>query len=112
MVQYLAGLDLTFSALSDPNRRAIIGRLGEGSATVSELAAPIGISLTGMKKHLSVLEEAGLVRTEKRGRSRHCEIDPEGLDEAGFWIEQYRREWNDRFNRLDQIIQRKKGKNS
>jgi DNA-binding transcriptional ArsR family regulator len=111
MVQYSASLDLTFSALSDPSRRAIIDRLGQGSATVSELATPAGISLTGMKKHLLVLEEAGLVRTEKRGRSRHCEIDPEGLDEAGFWIERYRREWNDRFNRLDQIIKRKKGRN-
>lgn len=109
MVQYSTSLDRTFSALSDPTRRDILDRLGEGSATISELAGPAGISLTGLKKHVRILEEAGLISTEKRGRSRHCEVDPDGLDEAGFWIEQYRREWEDRFNRLDQIIQRKKG---
>jgi DNA-binding transcriptional ArsR family regulator len=112
MVQYSSSLDRTFSALSDPTRRRILDRLGAGGATITELAEPAGMSLTGLNKHVRVLEEAGLVSTEKRGRSRHCRIDPDGLDEAGFWIEQYRREWNDRFDRLDQIIQTRKGQKS
>jgi len=108
MVQYQTTLDRTFSALSDPTRRSILDRLGEGSATISELAEPIGISLTGVKKHVKVLEEARLVTTEKRGRTRHCELDAAGFDEAGFWLEEFRRSWADRFDRLDQILERKK----
>lgn len=108
MVQYSEELDRTFSALSDPNRRTILDRLGEGSATISELAEPTGMSLTGVKKHVKVLEEARLVTTEKRGRTRHCELDSEGFDEAAFWLEEFRRNWADRFDRLDQILERKK----
>lgn len=109
MVQYQATLDRTFSALSDPTRRAILQRLGQGSATVSELAAPAGMSLTGLKKHLRVLEEAELVSSEKRGRSRHCRLGPRRLEDAGEWIEQYRRGWEQRFDRVEEIIERKKG---
>jgi DNA-binding transcriptional ArsR family regulator len=109
MVQYQATLDRTFSALSDPTRRAILQRLGRGSATVSELAAPAGMSLTGLKKHLRVLEEAELISSEKRGRSRHCRLGPRRLEDAGEWIEQYRRGWEQRFDRVEEMIERKRG---
>lgn len=108
MVQYQTSLDRTFAALSDPTRRSILDRLGEGSATISELAGPAGMSLTGLKKHVRVLEEANLVTTVKRGRTRHCYLEPKGFDEAGFWLEEFRRGWADRFDRLEQIIERKK----
>jgi DNA-binding transcriptional ArsR family regulator len=108
MVQHQP-LDRTFGALSDPTRRAILERLGRGSATISELAAPTGMSLTGLKKHVRILEEAGLVTTEKHGRTRHCYLGPRGLEDVGDWVEAYRRTWDDRFDRLDEIIERKKG---
>ena len=108
MVQYQSNLDQTFSALSDPTRRTILDRLVAGSATISELAEPTGMSLTGLKKHVAVLEEAHLVKTEKRGRTRHCILDEQGFDEAGFWLEEFRRNWAERFGRLDEIIERKK----
>jgi DNA-binding transcriptional ArsR family regulator len=108
MVQY-SPLDRTFAALSDPTRRGVLERLGRGSATVSELAAPAGMSLTGLKKHVRILEEAGLVTTEKQGRTRHCYLGPRRLDDVGRWIEDYRRSWDDRFERLDEIIERRKG---
>ena len=108
MVQYDSALDSAFSALSDPTRRAILERLGQGSATISELAAPTGMSLTGLKKHVAILEQAELVTTEKRGRTRHCRLGPKQLDEASLWIESYRRHWDERFNRLDQLIENRK----
>jgi DNA-binding transcriptional ArsR family regulator len=109
MVQYSSSLDGTFSALADPTRRAILERLGMGSATISELAAPTGISLTGVKKHVRVLEEAGLVSTEKRGRTRHCSLGPRRLEDAAKWIEGYRRGWGKRFEHLEEIVERKRG---
>jgi len=109
MVQYSLALDGTFSALSDPTRRAILERLGQGSATISELAGPTGMSLTGLKKHVRILEEAELVTTEKRGRTRHCRLGPKRLDDATSWIETYRRSWDERYDRLDELIARKKG---
>jgi DNA-binding transcriptional ArsR family regulator len=108
MVQY-HGLNRTFSALADPTRRAVLERLGRGSATISELAAPTGMTLTGFKKHVRILEEAGLVTTEKHGRTRHCYLGPRRLEDVGGWVEAYRRSWEDRFERLDEIIERKKG---
>ena len=108
MVQYDL-LDRTFAALSDPTRRAVLERLGRGSATISELAAPTGMSLTGLKKHVRILEEAGLVTTEKHGRTRHCYLGPKRLEDASHWIEAYRRTWDDRFDRLEKIIDRRKG---
>jgi len=66
------------------------------------------MSLTGIKKHVRILEEAELVSTEKRGRTRHCQIDPKGFDEAGFWLEEFRRNWADRYDRLEKIIEQKK----
>jgi DNA-binding transcriptional ArsR family regulator len=108
MVQYSSTLDDTFSALSDPTRRAILERLGRGGATVSELAKPAGMSLTGLKKHLRVLEQTGLVSTEKRGRSRHCQLGPQRLEDAGEWIEEFRRGWEQRLDRVEEIIERNK----
>jgi DNA-binding transcriptional ArsR family regulator len=108
MVQY-SQLDRTISALADPTRRAVLERLGRGSATISELAAASEMSLTGLKKHVGILEEAELVTTEKRGRTRHCYLGPRRLDDVTDWVEAYRRSWDDSFDRLDQIIQRKKG---
>lgn len=107
MVQYSKTLDRKFSALSDPTRRSILDRLGRGDASISELAAPTGMSLTGIKKHVRILEEAELVSTDKRGRTRYCRLDPKGFDEAEFWLEEFRRSWADRFDRLEQIIERK-----
>jgi DNA-binding transcriptional ArsR family regulator len=108
MVQH-SPLDQTFAALSDPTRRGVLERLGSGSATISELAAPAGMSLTGLTKHVRILEEAGLVTTEKQGRTRYCNLGPRRLDDVGRWIEDYRRSWDDRFERLEEIIERKKG---
>jgi DNA-binding transcriptional ArsR family regulator len=104
-----SSLDRTLSALSDPTRRAVLERLGGGSATISELAAPAGMSLTGLKKHVRILEEAGLVTTEKHGRTRHCHLGPKRLEDVGHWIEAYRRTLDDRFDRLDKVIDRKRG---
>jgi len=109
MVQYSSSLDGSFAALSDPTRRAILERLGAGSATISELAAPAAMSLTALKKHVRVLEEAGLVSTEKRGRSRHCRLGPRRLDDVSRWIEDYRRGWEQRFEQMEEIIERKRG---
>ncbi|NPD04879.1 metalloregulator ArsR/SmtB family transcription factor [Nocardioides sp. zg-1308] len=108
MVQQ-ADLDRTFAALADPTRRTMLERLGRGSATVSELAEPLGISLTGVKKHLHVLEEAGLVSTEKVGRSRHCRLGTERLDDAMAWIGFYQRLWERRLDGLDTWFTLQKG---
>jgi DNA-binding transcriptional ArsR family regulator len=108
MVQF-SELDRTLAALSDPTRRAVLERLGRGSASISELAGPAGMSLTGLKKHVAILEDAGLVRTEKQGRTRQCYLGPRGLEDLSDWIEGYRQAWEDRFDRLDEIIERKKG---
>ncbi len=109
MVQYCR-LDHTLAALADPTRRAVLERLGRGSATISELAEPAGMSLTGLKKHVRILENAGLVTTEKQGRTRHCYLGPRRLEDVSEWIDNYRCSWEDRFDRLDQIIERKKGR--
>lgn len=104
MVQ-LQHLDRTFAALADPTRRGILERLAAGSATISELAQPYGMSLTGMKKHVHVLEEAELVTTRKVGRARVCELGPRRLDDAATWIET----WTERLDRLAAVIHRHKG---
>jgi len=111
MVQF-AQLDRTFAALADPTRRAVLERLGSGSATVSELAEPFSISLTGMKKHIGVLEDAGLVRTEKVGRSRVCTAVPRPLDDVRAWTEMYRRMLDERLDRLGELLERTKGDDS
>jgi DNA-binding transcriptional ArsR family regulator len=108
MVQY-SQLDRTIAALADPTRRAVLERLGRGSATISELASASEMTLTGLKKHVAILEGAGLVTTEKQGRTRHCHLGPKRLDDLTGWVEDYRRSWEDSFDRLDKIIERKKG---
>lgn len=102
-------LDRVFSALSDPTRRALLERLGRGPATVTEMAEPFGVSLTAIKKHLQVLEEAGLVETEKIGRSRHCRLGTQRLDDAMAWIDFYQRLWDRRLDGLDAYFTLRKG---
>ena len=109
MVQYQAKLDRTFAALSDPTRRGILERLGRGRATISELAEPFGISLTGIKKHVRVLEDAELVRTEKVGRTRWCALGPQDLDEVQRWIVGYRLMLDERLDRLEDLLEGMKG---
>ena len=112
MVKYSgAVLDRTFSAVSDPTRREILERLARGPATISELAQPLGISLPGLMKHVRILEEADLVRTEKNGRTRHCTLGSAQLDEAAEWIDRYRERWEKRLDRLETYIdEKRKGK--
>ena len=103
MVQYTV-LDRTFSALSDPTRRDILDRLGRGPASIGELARPLGMSLTGMKKHVQILERAELVTTEKVGRTRQCRLGPEHLEDAVQWIQLYRRRWERRLDGLESYL--------
>ena len=110
MVQYSEKLDSTFGALADPTRRAILKRLGKSDAAISELANGFDITLTGIKKHVGVLEAAGLVRTEKIGRVRHCRLGPRRLNEETAWIEEYRRNLVGRLNRLEEFLERTKEK--
>jgi DNA-binding transcriptional ArsR family regulator len=107
MVQYQ--LDRTFAAISDPTRRGILERLSRGTATISDLAEPAGMSLTGMKKHVRILEEAELVTTEKVGRARQCSLGPKRLEEATDWIEAYRRSLDARLDRFGDLLERRKG---
>lgn len=102
-------LDRTFSALSDPRRRDILERLHRGPASISELAQPFGISLPGVMKHVRVLEEAKLVTTQKKGRTRECRLGPEQMDDVTMWIERYRKQWHRRLDRLEALIEKKKG---
>jgi DNA-binding transcriptional ArsR family regulator len=101
-------LDRTFSALSDPTRRAMLERLSLGPATVSELAAPARISLPGALKHVRILEEADLVTSEKRGRTRECRLGPAQLEDATAWIERHRSRWERRLDRLEAVIDKRK----
>jgi DNA-binding transcriptional ArsR family regulator len=105
MVQYFP-IDRTFGALADPTRRGILERLGRGSATISELAEPFGISLTGVKKHVHVLEAAGLVTTEKVGRARRCRLAPRRLEEVDEWVQSYRRMLDERLDRFGELLER------
>jgi DNA-binding transcriptional ArsR family regulator len=105
----LQPLDRTFSAISDPTRRAILEQLSHGSATVGELARPSGMSLPGVLKHIRVLEYAHLVTTEKDGRRRWCRLGPERLEDATQWIETYRRRWERRLDRLEGYLEDTRG---
>lgn len=105
MVQLLS-LDRTLSALADPTRRQLLERLGRASASISELAEPYGITLTGMKKHVRVLEEAGLVTTEKVGRVRRCSLGPRHLEDLEEWIGTYRRMQEERLDRFGELLRR------
>ena len=101
MVQYPTTVDRAFAALADPTRRAVLERLGSGSATISELAEPFGMSLTGMKKHIRLLEEAELVTTEKVGRVRRCMLAPYAFEGISTWLQ--------RLDRFAQVVERTKG---
>lgn len=103
VVQY-SDLDATFAALSDPTRRGIVEHLGRGAATVSELAQRFDMTLTGVKKHLALLEEAGLVVTEKQGRTRHCRLGDNPLDRELAWISGYRSSIEGRMDRLEKFL--------
>ena len=109
MVQYPTTIDQAFAALADPTRRGILERLGRGDATITELAEPFDITLTGMKKHVRVLEEAGLVVTEKVGRSRRCRLGPRDLQDVQEWMTMYRRMLDGRLDRLGDLLERTKG---
>ena len=105
-----AALDRAFAALADPTRRAILGRLGErGPATISELAEACEMTLTGLKKHVQVLEDAGLVASEKVGRVRTCRLGPERLDDVNLWIAMYRSTLEQRLDHLEAFLERTKG---
>jgi len=105
MVKYSPNrLDATFSALSDPTRRAILARLAGGERSVTELAEPFDVSLPAISKHLRVLERARLVVQEKEGRIRRCRLSAEPLHDANNWLENYRRFWAERFERLDALL--------
>jgi DNA-binding transcriptional ArsR family regulator len=109
MVQYSPALDDAFGALADPTRRGILERLGRGDAAISELAEDFEMTLTGIRKHVQVLEAAGLVTTEKIGRVRHCRLGPRRLDHEAAWIAAYRRMLEARLNRLGEFLERTKG---
>ena len=101
MVQYAPRVDLAFSALADPTRRAVLERLGSGSATITELAEPVGMSLTGMRKHVRLLEEAELVTTEKIGRVRRCMLAPSAFEGISTWLT--------RLDRFAEVVEKTKG---
>ena len=108
MVQYQS-IDRTFAALADPTRRSVLERLGRGSATISELAQPFEISLTGMKKHVQVLEDAGLVTTKKVGRTRRCSAGPRRLEDAQEWMDTYHQMLEERLDRFGEMLDRTEG---
>jgi DNA-binding transcriptional ArsR family regulator len=97
-------LSLTFAALADPTRRAILARLADGEATVNELAEPFDMSLQAVSKHLKVLERAGLISRGRDAQWRPCRLETAPLDSASEWISRYRDRWTDRFDRLDREI--------
>lgn len=111
MVQYsTARLDGSFAALSDVTRRGVLEQLGRKDASITELAEKFHMTLTGMKKHVGVLEQAGLVTTEKVGRVRTCKLGPRRLEEETAWLAKYRDSWDARFDELDKVIEQLKQK--
>jgi DNA-binding transcriptional ArsR family regulator len=111
MVQYSpARLDASFAALSDATRRGVLEQLGRKEASITALADKFHMTLTGMKKHVGVLEQAGLVTTEKVGRVRTCRLGLRGLEGAAAWIESHRQLWSARFEELDRIVEELKQK--
>src|SRR5215510_119300 len=111
MVQYsTTHLDASFAALSDVTRRGVLEQLGRADASITDLATKFDITLTGMKKHVGVLEQAGLVVTEKVGRVRTCKLGRRGLSEVVSWIERYHQLWDARFDELDNVVEELKRK--
>ena len=109
VVQYSPQLDEVFAALSDPTRRGILERLGRGDASISDLAADFDMTLTGIKKHVQILEEARLVTTEKVGRVRYCRLGPHRMDDETAWIARYRQMLEARLDRLGAFLESTKG---
>ena len=105
MVQFAQALDASFAALADAICRGVLERLGRSDASITDLAETFAMTLTGMKKHVGVLEKAGLVTTEKIGRVRTCKLGPRRLEEAATWIEHFRTLWDARFDELDQVVE-------
>lgn len=106
MVQFSkAHLDASFGALSDATRRGVLEQLGREDASITALAEKFHMTLTGMKKHVGVLEQAGLVTTEKVGRVRTCKLGPHRLEDETAWLERYRQLWESRFDELDQVVE-------
>src|SRR5450432_2774582 len=106
MVQHSgARLDASFAALSDATRRGVLLQLGRADASITELAEKFHMTLTGMKKHVGVLERAGLVATKKVGRVRTCKLGPRRLEEETAWLEKYRRRWDECFDELDRVVE-------
>jgi DNA-binding transcriptional ArsR family regulator len=111
MVQYSKSrLDASFGALSDATRRGVLEQLGRADASITNLAQTFHMTLTGMKKHVGVLEQAGLVTTEKVGRVRTCALGPRRLEEETGWIERYHQLWDSRFDGLDEVVEELKRK--
>ena len=111
MVQYLTTrLDTAFAALSDATRRGVLEQLGRADASITDLAGKFRMTLTGMKKHVGVLEQAGLVTTRKIGRVRTCRLGPRRLEEETAWLERYRQRWDARFDELDKVVEELKRK--
>jgi DNA-binding transcriptional ArsR family regulator len=107
MVQYMpTRLDTSFAALSDATRRGVLERLGRADASITDLAETFHMTLTGMKKHVGVLEQAGLVSTKKIGRVRTCQLGPRRLKEETVWLERYRQRWDERFDELDNVVEK------
>jgi len=109
MVQYAARLDVAFGALSDRTRRGILERLGRGDASISDLATRFEMTLTGIKKHVRILEAAGLVSSEKVGRVRRCRLGPRRLEDETEWMTKYRQMLDARLDRLGEFLARTKG---
>jgi DNA-binding transcriptional ArsR family regulator len=106
MVQYIqANFDASFAALADATRRGVLEQLGRADASITDLAEKFHMSLTGMKKHVGVLEQAGLVSTQKVGRVRTCRLGMGRLEEETAWLEKYRRLWDARFDELDKVVE-------
>ena len=106
MVQYMTTrLDTSFAALSDATRRGVLEQLARADASITELAQTFRMTLTGMRKHVGVLEQAGLVTTTKIGRVRTCRLGPRRLEEETAWLQRYRRRWDERFDALNRVVE-------
>ena len=106
MVQYMtARLDTSFAALSDATRRGVLEQLARADASITDLAEKFPMTLTGMKKHVGILEQAGFVTTKKIGRVRTCRLGPRRLEEETAWLERYRQRWDERFDELERVVE-------
>lgn len=111
MAKFTPDLDKTFSALADPTRRAILSQLCEGPKSVSDLSTPFALALPSLLKHVRVLEESGLIRSEKTGRVRTCQLQPGALQATQAWLHQHMSAWEQRLDRMEAHINRIKRKN-